>query len=319
MLRLSALLIVALSGPVFADNAASIAKKLDDAKAVNARAVENATLVLDRALEKKLEFAKRKGDLNLVQRVTSEQDAFSDRGVVPKSVRTTSYSAALRRANSTLIVAYKTAIKAYVQADLTDDAADINKELKDFMESAAATNSVWISLFDGKDVSKWAKAGNPAAKWRVENGVLVGSTRVPSSILYTGRKGLTDFHLRVETMLSQGSSGGVFFRWTPERGGLMAQVGGTNAGEFHKTGDLVATPGLQKPGRILIDAPVIQVEPDQWFSLEVKCNRAFVEITIDGKVVAKSSNVPWVQPGVIGLQCRGDSKVRFRKVEIKPL
>ena len=72
----------------------------------------------------------------------------------------------------------------------------------------------WTQLFNGKDLTGWKTHSSQPGNWRVENGVLTGSSGGVSE-LYTDRGDYTDFDLRLEVRLNVGPgfrSTGVFFR-----------------------------------------------------------------------------------------------------------
>ena len=97
------------------------------------------------------------------------------------------------------------------------------------------------------------------------------------------------------------------------------QYGGTNAGEQHKTGNIQLTEKLYGNSQTVVDAKEVKLETGKWYVLEVICNGKTIIVKVDGDTVAETNQIPGEKPGHIGLQCRGDSTVRFRKVEIQPV
>ena len=287
------------------------------------KSVNEATEKLTTLLEKKLHQVQKRGQLEQVLKIQQELDAFEESSVLPKSVPTNNFHARIKKAKSTLSDEYKKAIKKYTQNGDIDSAVLKQEELNSFLLGGEKLKQKdeWISLFDGKDVDTWKLAGdsNNGAVWRVENGILVGSSQVGPSALLTSRSDFKDFHLRVDTMLSEGKNGGLFFRWTPDGGGMQVLIGGTNADGFQDTANIRFQPAFRTAGETVIDAPEVRVEKNTWFRMEVICKHNVLEVLIDGNKIVETEKVDWFKPGNIALVCRGGSKVRFKSVEVKPL
>ena len=177
----------------------------------------------------------------------------------------------------------------------------------------------FVQLFNGKDLTGWKKPKISPGNWRVENGILVGSTvGKVGGRLYTDRPQPQDFHLRVEARISDQGSGAVFFRCTDGTLiGYEAQLNSTVA-PVAKTGSLYA----QIPGRridlALVD--MVLAPPDQWFTLEIIAEGNRLIVKVDGKTTADvvDRNHP-PAPEHIALMQNAFSKVEFRRIEIKEL
>lgn len=78
--------------------------------------------------------------------------------------------------------------------------------------NAQTANKGWISLFNGKNLDGWKQVGGDA-KYRVENGEIVGTTKLntPNSFLTT-TKIYGDFILEFEVLVSPEINSGVQFR-----------------------------------------------------------------------------------------------------------
>ncbi|MFD1162603.1 MULTISPECIES: 3-keto-disaccharide hydrolase [Hwangdonia] len=77
---------------------------------------------------------------------------------------------------------------------------------------AQAFSDEWIALFNGKDLTGW-KQLNGTAKYRVENGEIIGTTKtkIPNSFLAT-EKNYSDFILEFEVLVDPTINSGVQFR-----------------------------------------------------------------------------------------------------------
>ncbi|WOD42203.1 3-keto-disaccharide hydrolase [Hwangdonia lutea] len=77
---------------------------------------------------------------------------------------------------------------------------------------AQVSNNEWIDLFNGKDLTGW-KQLNGTAKYRVENGEIIGTTKtnIPNSFLATEKK-YDDFILEFEVLVDPSINSGVQFR-----------------------------------------------------------------------------------------------------------
>lgn len=78
--------------------------------------------------------------------------------------------------------------------------------------NSQASNNGWTALFNGKDLTGW-KQLNGTAKYKVENGEIVGitKTKIPNSFLTT-KKMYGDFILEFEVMVDPAINSGVQFR-----------------------------------------------------------------------------------------------------------
>ena len=76
---------------------------------------------------------------------------------------------------------------------------------------AAAPAEGFVPLFNGKDRTGWKTHPAAPGNWRVEDGILIGSSDGISH-LFTERDDWRDFHLRAETRINDGGNGGLYFR-----------------------------------------------------------------------------------------------------------
>jgi 3-keto-disaccharide hydrolase/F5/8 type C domain-containing protein len=180
--------------------------------------------------------------------------------------------------------------------------------------------SAFVPLFNGKDTSGWRLVGNDKHSWKVlPGGVLEGSGPPTASTLTTDFADFANFHLRVETKIAEGPNSGIAFRIT-ERNGASAQyvtfIAGTDPGEFN-TGDLRIS---EMPGILAKADPVVPIKPGEWFTEEVIADGDVITVIAQGVEVVKFKlSHRKMMSGAIGLICRGNSKVVFRKIELRKL
>src|SRR5215467_1423004 len=95
---------------------------------------------------------------------------------------------------------------------------------------AAQSDEGWVSLFDGKTLSGWTKAGNPQSNWEVSDGAIVGTG--PASMLYSPKGDYQNFRFRAEIKISDHGNSGLYFRSPTATGdfskGYEAQIDSTH-------------------------------------------------------------------------------------------
>ena len=173
-------------------------------------------------------------------------------------------------------------------------------------------------LFNGTDLAGWKVHPSQHADWRVEDGILLGSSPT-AGMLYTERSDYSDFHLRLEARINDSGDSGVFFRslFGPS---LVRQSPAWPDGyevELNRPelGFLEAWPG-GRLSRTLNVAPV----NNEWFPIEVIAKGDHFIISISG-----ITTVDFTDPkrrftsGHIALQKRGRTEVAFRNIQINEL
>jgi hypothetical protein len=192
----------------------------------------------------------------------------------------------------------------------------------------AAAGDGFLSLFNGTDTSGWRLAGNPRHTWRVEGGILTGSSGPnPASYLLTERRDFMNFHLRVETMVCQGVSRFIRFRvdetdvTRPRFFSVVIEGTRHEARKFPTTiGTLIHIDDLERPTTLAEADPAVAIRPNEWFVVEVIAEGDLIRVRVRGTEVVRY-HVRRIKsaPGAIGLACPPNSRVAFRKVEIKKL
>jgi Domain of Unknown Function (DUF1080) len=174
-------------------------------------------------------------------------------------------------------------------------------------------------------------------------GLLEGSGGpLSQSIVTTERADYANFHLRVETMMPQGLFNAIYFRMSVPDGQWTNPIG---TGRYYAT-SIAGTvqPALQnamaqrrnKTGALLVSSnfgsiahhegfladpePNVATKPGEWFFVEVIADGDVITVIVGGVRVAKVHIVhDKLTSGAIGISCRPNSKVVFRKIEIKEL
>lgn len=177
----------------------------------------------------------------------------------------------------------------------------------------------WTPLFNGKDLSGWKTHPKSPGKWRVEDGILIGSG--PSSHLFSERGDYQNFRYRVEATINDHGNSGQYFRTKfgpgfPE--GYEAQINSTHDDPI-KTGSLY--PGrlkLQKGDRDKLVVTDILVKPNEWFTQEVIARGNHIVIKVNGKTTVDfvDANNNFTKGHFALQQHDPGSMVKFRKIEV---
>jgi hypothetical protein len=180
-----------------------------------------------------------------------------------------------------------------------------------------------VAMFNGKDLTGWEGAGQPAsACWQVEDGLL----------MCTGAKGpwlrsveqYGDFNLRLEYKLKEGGNSGVYVR-VPKDGnhhgkdaGVEIQVLDDHSPRYKKLEPYQYTGSVYKvaPSKEHVGRPA-----GEWNSLEIDCEGTRYRITHNGTVIvdADVEEFPGLKErltkGYLGLQNHSE-EVWYRNVRI---
>jgi len=121
---------------------ASIEAELDVAKSRFADEINSAKQQLQQQLQAKLDFATRRGSLELVETVTEESKKFIADGTLPTIVSTSGFQRGVDAALARLEKAYENAIRLYVQEGMLDDARFLREEYAAIRDSATGLQSM---------------------------------------------------------------------------------------------------------------------------------------------------------------------------------
>jgi hypothetical protein len=183
----------------------------------------------------------------------------------------------------------------------------------------------WRSLFDGKSLDAWNPIGS--AKWRVEDGVIVGGQDgdPKRSGLLATKESFKDFEIELEFMIDEHGkyNSGVYIRNDPNtagRTGYQVNIGRGAAEEY--CAGLYTDHWLAKGD----EKDTIRKKLD-WNKMRILAKGAHFEVELNGqKVVDFTDPKPpekWLQKGVIGLQTYGAENhsgwVKFRNIRIREL
>ncbi len=181
---------------------------------------------------------------------------------------------------------------------------------------AGASDAGWVTLFDGKDLSKWRNGRAPRAenKWSIEDGAM---TNVAHGNDIATAERYQDFALSLEFKTVQGGNSGVYLR-----GRIELQV----LDSFGKADVTKQDNGAiydQFPPKVNASKPA-----GEWNLLEATIIGDEVTAKLNGKLIHDRQKISEVTggalPGKVGapgpLLLQGDhGKVWYRNIRIHPL
>jgi hypothetical protein len=197
---------------------------------------------------------------------------------------------------------------------------------------ALAKDEGWVPLFNGKDLTGWARVNCAPETFTVRDGLLV-TTGVPLGVLRTEKR-YENFILELEWMhlKEKGNSG--LFVWSdplpapgvPFSRAVEVQIlDGINTADYTSHGDLFSIHGaVCKPDRPhpkgwmrCLPSEQRSKPAGQWNHYRVECNDGVIKLAVNGKVV---SGVSQTRPrkGYLCLESEG-SECHFRNLRIKEL
>jgi len=181
----------------------------------------------------------------------------------------------------------------------------------------------WVQIFNGKDLSGWEVYPKGTGKWKVEDGILVGSHE--HSHLFTKRDDYQNFRYRVVAMINDHGNSGQYFRTRFGPGfpkGYEAQINSTH-GDRIRTGSLYPAFDRSLPPAEMRKLIVYERlhKPDEWFTQEVIAEGNHIIIKVNGKTtvdfVDKKNTY---MKGRFALQQHDPGTVvKFKKIEVKEL
>ena len=177
------------------------------------------------------------------------------------------------------------------------------------------------SLFNGKNLDGWHKAGN--GLWTVEDGAIVGRfdrAKPGPGYVFTNQE-FTDFDLRLEFWISTKGNSGVFIRQPLREFGSKG-----DARPAHSPGDGVEVQidyndPKNMTGAIydLHQPSAIRGGEERWVKYRIVCAGPRVDVFIDGDLVNRYDELKSLKGG-IGFQMHGqqphDHVVKFRNIDI---
>jgi hypothetical protein len=191
-----------------------------------------------------------------------------------------------------------------------------------FQPAQGTDDEGWVSLFDGKTLSGWTKAGGRADKsnWDVVDGSIVGSGQ--ASMLYSPKGDYQNFRFRAEVKINDHGNSGMYFRSPTNEGdfskGYEAQIDSTHSDPI-RTGSIY--------GFLHVFKQI--VPPDTWFTYEVECaNKNWrgsvvphIKVWINGELLyeLQEKTKLWDKGYFAFQQHDPGSKVEIRKIQVKEL
>lgn len=197
-------------------------------------------------------------------------------------------------------------------------------------EKTAADNAGFTSLFDGKTLDGW-KQRNGTAKYRVEEGCIVGKTNEgsPNSFLCT-TKDYADFELLFEVKVDDQLNSGVQIRSVSRKDVKNSRVHGpqveiaTNGTAGFIYGEALGTGWLSDQEKV--NKKTNAFKKGEWNSYRVLAVGKSIKTWINGEQVADLVDDKSKMPsGFIGLQVHGIKKgtgpyeVRWRNIKIREI
>jgi hypothetical protein len=169
----------------------------------------------------------------------------------------------------------------------------------------------WVTLFDGKTLGDWDKAGE--TNWRVEDGAIVADKRTSKTPAYLLSKNkYKDFMLHVEFWASDDANSGIFLRCSDvakvgDRTCYEANIFDTRKDPTYGTGAIVR----------FVEIDPMPKAGGKWNTYEITVKGRDITLVLNGKQTAKLRNEMFME-GPFALQ-HGAGVIKFRKVAIKPL
>jgi hypothetical protein len=182
---------------------------------------------------------------------------------------------------------------------------------------------LWMKLFDGKDLSKWAYASD---YWRVDSGMIHGEGKSPDNIFCHLNRKFSDFVLTTKTRLWQTPQGytnsGIQYRSVfidsanHKMKGYQSDIGDSLDGAMYPEGGYPAGAGMIYSN----EACRKSIQRNGWNHVVITANGPTVKHELNGNTCLEYTAV--VLDGYIGLQLHSTSlvmKVDFEDIYIRPL
>jgi hypothetical protein len=175
----------------------------------------------------------------------------------------------------------------------------------------------WVTLFDGKTLSGWKAAENPATFTVADGAIVVFGKR--AHLFYDGplkNHDFKNFEFKAQVMTTPGSNSGIFIHtiyqetdW-PKKG-YEIQVNNTHT-DWRKTGSVYAIQDVK-------EAPA---KDNEWFTQHIIVNGKKITVKVNDKVINEYTEGEngRLSSGTIALQGHDPkSKVYYKDIMIKPL
>ncbi len=189
----------------------------------------------------------------------------------------------------------------------------------------SATETGFVSLFDGKSMNGWKLAEENQDAWKIQDGKLVCVGDRCHAFYVGDLAPMKDFHFKCEVMTTPGSNAGIYFHTKYQatgwpKFGYECQVNVSHK-DPKKTSSLYGVENVADPG----------VKDNEWYTQEIVVKGNHIQLIVNGKTL-----VDYTEPkgrdafsgdferrlgaGTIALQAHDPkSKVYFRNLRVKPL
>jgi len=177
------------------------------------------------------------------------------------------------------------------------------------LPAPAFARSSFRRLFNGRSLAGWTAVGD--ANWRVEGGTLTADRGAVSFLV--SRESYRDFELRAEFWVSPDANSGIFIRCADRA--TITPATSYEVNIFDTRPD--PTYGT---GAIVNVAPVSPMPRagGRWNVMAIRAQGDRLSVVLNGRTTVDGVRDATHREGPVALQY-GAGRVRFRKVEIRPL
>lgn len=172
-----------------------------------------------------------------------------------------------------------------------------------------------VTLFNGKDLIGWKPdKENPAAAWKVQDGVLVSPGHGPELI---STRSFGDFKLHIEFNIGKEANSGVYLRGRYE---VQVEDDSTKEPPSHHTGGVYG---------FIAPSPEQPRKPGEWQRYDITLVGRTITVVQNGTTVIDKQEVPGItggalnshegQPGPIYLQGSENGQVSYRNIVVTPV
>ena len=151
---------------------------------------------------------------------------------------------------------------------------------KKLNESKKASDTEWISLFNGKDLNNWFIHGK--AKWEVRDGIMTGEGGMGH--IYTNAV-VKDFVVKGIFRISEKGNSGLYFRCNPPKDNPDGWPAGYEA-QIDNHQD-ACTGWMWKPGKPTAKAKELITKDNEWLTMKVKMIGDKMEIWVNDKLMTE--------------------------------
>ena len=178
----------------------------------------------------------------------------------------------------------------------------------------------WTELLAGTSLQEWRVAGDKSVTWSIQRGVLSAQGGKSPSILHSEKSDFANVKLQADVMLGDGTDWGIFVGWETGGAGRIIKIGGGfNAETYSRTGDIGRQSGYRQNTVWLQNPPTIRVRKDEWFRIEIDYLENSIAVRVNGTLVSVHRESGIGKPGMIGIQCRPNSKIQLKRMRVQPI